>query len=158
MVFFSPLEVFLCKQGLCLSNSPRSAGFWYSREIINHYLWHLDTLPWEQLNCHRYNAKERFPALVYWGCVGRSWFNHQKFWFSLFLVKTILREVMDNLLLNMSGLRKLSINESHFSSAVFLANWWENFPNVKSHIWELLLFFLVTFLYKRIVLWIAPFP
>lgn len=105
--FFFPLEVFLCKQGLCLSNSPRSAAFWYSREIINHYLWRLDMLPWKQLNYHKHNTEEYFPALAYWGCVGRTWFNTRSFE-SQFLLKMILRELMDSLFLNMSGLRKLS--------------------------------------------------
>ena len=55
-------------------------------------------------------------ALANGRCVGRPWFNHQRFWFSLFVIQVILREVMDSLLLNVVGLTKLCTHESLFSS------------------------------------------
>lgn len=62
------------------------------------------------------------PRTMYWDCVGRTWFSHQKFWFSLFVVMMILREIVDNSLLNMNGIRKLCINESRFFFCSIF--WW----------------------------------
>lgn len=125
---FSPaLEVFLCKQGLCLSNSPRSAAFWYSREIINHDLWHLDMPPWE-LSYHKYSARQCLPAprIIGRTLIGPD-FKQRESWFSMFAVKMILRDAMDSLLLNMSGLGELPVSESHSLLRYF---WWtdEKFP------------------------------
>lgn len=72
---------------------------------------------------------QRWPCERVW--IGPD-FNQPKFWFPLFGVKLIFRGATDSLLLNMNGLEELPINESLFSSAVFLVNRWENFPNGKA--------------------------
>lgn len=73
-------------------------------------------------------------------------FNQPKFWFPLFGVKLVFRGATDSLLLNMSGLGELPTNESLFSSAVFLVNRWENFPNGKAIFGSCFWFFSCHFL------------